>query len=161
MTRARKTAPEISSAARKPPGGLTSLARGMQGECLAQSARKIARRLTAIYDRHLEPHELSLPQFGLMAMIAGAKDDTLAALAEIADIDPSTLTRNLQSMEKLGLVEVAAVEADQRKRSVWLTETGARKLAAAIPAWDAAQAECAETLGAGMTAAMKRAAKSL
>ncbi len=111
------------------------------GECLAWSTRSLARKITQVYEARFAEHGLTSPQFFLMNLIAGAKDDTLGAIAADAGLDPSTLTRNLQGLEKLGLVEVASVEADQRRRAVWLTEAGARKLQAAIPAWEAAQEE--------------------
>jgi DNA-binding MarR family transcriptional regulator len=59
----------------------------------------------------------------------------LGALAERTGLDQSTLSRNLRILESEGLIEIAVVEADLRSRVVWLTETGARRLEAAIPVW--------------------------
>jgi len=81
---------------------------------------------------------MTFAQFGLMAQIAAASDDTLSALAERTGLDQSTLSRNLRGLERAGLVEIAVVEADLRRRAVWLTETGARRLESAIPIWRAA-----------------------
>lgn len=105
-----------------------------------------ARRITSYFERELGGCGLSLAQFGLMAAIAAAQDDTLGALAQKTALDQSTLSRNLRTLEAEGLVEIAMVEADQRRRTVWLTETGARRLEAAIPLWRAAQAKLAETV---------------
>lgn len=82
---------------------------------------------------------LTIAQFGLLTHIAAAGDDTLGALAERAGLDQSTLSRNLRGLEQAGLVEIAAVEKDLRRRAVWLTELGARRLEAAMPAWRRAQ----------------------
>lgn len=79
--------------------------------------------------------DLSIAQFGLMAHVAAAKDDTIGGLAERTGLEQSTLSRNLRALENAGLVEIAIVEKDLRKRAVWLTETGARRLADAIPVW--------------------------
>ena len=73
---------------------------------------------------------VSFSQFGLMAEIASADDDTVSALAERIGLDQSTLSRTLRTLEAEGLLEIAMVESDQRKRMVWLTEKGARKLEA-------------------------------
>jgi len=81
---------------------------------------------------------LSIAQFGLLAQVAAAPDDTLGALAERTGLDQSTLSRNLRALETAGLVEIAIAENDQRRRAVWLTEQGARKLEAAIPVWRSA-----------------------
>jgi DNA-binding MarR family transcriptional regulator len=47
-------------------------------------------------------------------------------------------------LEAEGLAEIAVVETDQRRRMVWLTETGVRRLEAAIPIWRKANARLAK-----------------
>jgi DNA-binding MarR family transcriptional regulator len=49
-------------------------------------------------------------------------------------------------LESEGLIEIAVVEADLRRRLVWLTETGARRLEAAIPVWRKAHARLEKRL---------------
>ena len=61
-------------------------------------------------------------------------------------LDQSTLSRTLRTLEGEGLVEIATVESDQRKRMVWLTEKGARRLEAALVAWRTAQDELGQRL---------------
>jgi len=87
---------------------------------------------------------LSLAQFGLMAQIAAAPDDTLGALAERTGLEQSTLSRNLRGLEAARLVEITVTGEDQRRRAVWLTEEGARRLEAAIPVWRDAHEALAE-----------------
>ena len=87
---------------------------------------------------------LSVAQLGLMAQIAAADDDTLGALARRTGLEQSTLSRNLRTLETEGLIEIAVVERDLRRRAVWLTETGARRLEAAIPVWRKAHAKLRE-----------------
>ena len=81
-----------------------------------------------------------MAQLGLMAEIAVMSDDTLGALANHTGLEQSTLSRNLRTLEAQGLVEIAIVETDLRRRAVWLTEAGARRLEAAIPIWRRAHA---------------------
>lgn len=109
--------------------------------CACFNARLAARRLTAFYDARLAALGINIAQFGLMAQIAAAEDDTLGAIAERAGLDPSTLSRNIQGLAREGLAEIVTAEKDQRKRAVRLTERGARTLAEAIPVWTAAQAD--------------------
>ena len=78
---------------------------------------------------------LSIPQFSLMLHVAAARNDTIGALADRLGLDQSTLSRNLRSLEQIGLLEIAIVEKDLRRRAVWLTERGATLLEAALPAW--------------------------
>ncbi|MFX5562738.1 MarR family winged helix-turn-helix transcriptional regulator, partial [Acinetobacter baumannii] len=56
-------------------------------------------------------------------------------LAVRTGLDQSTLSRNLRGLEAEGLVEIAVVDSDLRRRAVWLTESGARRLEKAIPVW--------------------------
>jgi DNA-binding MarR family transcriptional regulator len=44
------------------------------------------------------------------------------------------------------LVEIAIAEDDQRRRAVWLTEEGARRLKTALPIWREAHAALAKRL---------------
>jgi DNA-binding MarR family transcriptional regulator len=75
-----------------------------------------------------------------MAQIAVLADDSMGELANRAGLEQSTLSRNLRTLEAEGLIEIAVVETDLRRRAVWLTEAGARRLEAAIPIWRRAHA---------------------
>ena len=115
--------------------------------CAGVNIRLAARRITRFLEARMQETELSLAQIGLMAHIAAAGDDTIGALAERSGLDQSTLSRNLRGLERDGLVEIAVVEKDLRRRAVWLTEAGARRLEAAIPAWRRAHEALAEVIG--------------
>lgn len=141
------------SSRRKPPPGtkgqgktLVADARHVVATCVGLNARLAARRISSFLDTRLAATGLTIAQFGLMTHIAAAEDDTLAALAQRAGLDQSTLSRNLRGLEEAGLVEIAAVERDLRRRSAWLTELGARRLEAAMPAWRHAQDALAATI---------------
>ena len=112
-------------------------------ECACWQSRALARRVTAFYDARLKPHGFSIAQLGLMAFVGAADDDSLGTLADRAGLDPSTLTRNLQGLEREGLVEITTQKGDLRRRSVWLTEAGLQRLLEAMKAWRAAQDEIA------------------
>lgn len=130
--------------------GFREEVRRLAASCAGVTIRQAARRVTQIYDEALRDNGLSVAQLGLMAVIATNEDDRMAALAEQAGLDPSTLSRNLRALERDGLIEIAAVEKDLRRRSVWLTEEGARRLQAALPAWQAVQQRVAEALPADL-----------
>jgi DNA-binding MarR family transcriptional regulator len=115
-------------------------------ECAGWASRLAARRITNFLEERIQDSGLRLAQFGLMAQIAAAPDDTLGALAERTGLDQSTLSRNLRGLEAAGLVEIAVSADDQRRRAVWLTEQGARRLEAAIPVWRQAHEALAERL---------------
>lgn len=130
-------------------------------DCPARAARLAARRLTVFYDARLAETGLTITQFSLMAQVAGTEDDTLGALAEHAGLDPSTLSRNLQTLARGGLVEIVTAEKDQRKRAVWLTEKGARALERALPVWAKAQAEAVKVVDAPALRVIARSTRKL
>jgi DNA-binding MarR family transcriptional regulator len=134
------------SAPTQPRRTLRADARTLVETCAGWNTRLAARRITQFLDREMAGLGLSVAQLGLMAQIAAASDDTLGALALRTGLEQSTLSRNLRTLEGEGLIEIAVVDSDLRRRAVWLTETGARRLEAAIPIWRKAHAELAKRL---------------
>ncbi|MFZ5791787.1 MAG: MarR family winged helix-turn-helix transcriptional regulator [Pseudomonadota bacterium] len=136
-------------------------ARALVERCAGWNSRLAARRIAQFLDREMEACGLTAGQLGLLAQIAAAEDDRLGALARRAGLDPSTLSRNLRTLERAGLVEITTVEADLRRRAVWLTETGARRLEAAIPVWRRAQANLARRLSPDLARRLAGATEAL
>ncbi len=113
---------------KQPRKTLRAAARALVEGCAGWNSRLAARRITQFLDREMAASGLSAAQLGLMAQIAVISDDTLGALAQRTGLEQSTLSRNLRTLEREGLIEIAVVETDLRRRAVWLTETGARRL---------------------------------
>lgn len=136
----------MAAGRKAPPKSLRSDARVLVEDCAGWNSRLAARRITQFLDGELAGTGLSAAQLGLMAQIAILTDDTLGALARRSGLEQSTLSRNLRTLEADGLIEIAMVDSDQRRRVVWLTEAGARRLEAAIPLWRKAHAKLAQLL---------------
>lgn len=129
--------------------------------CSGWNSRLAARRIARFLERRMEGCGLSLAQFALLAQIAAAREETVGGLSERMDLDQSTLSRNLRALETAGLVEIAVVETDLRRRAVWLTEDGARRLEAALPFWGRAHAALAERMDADLAPRLARATAGL
>jgi len=67
----------------------------------------------------------------------------------------------LRSLEQEGLVEIAMVETDLRRRAVWLTENGARRLEAALPVWRRAHAALAKLMEPELAERLANASEAL
>jgi DNA-binding MarR family transcriptional regulator len=67
-------------------------------------------------------------------------------LVELTVMDRTTLTRNLELLQKQGLIEVASGE-DRRTRIVTLTAEGNAAIAEALPFWKKAQSHVVNSLG--------------
>ena len=129
--------------------------------CAGWSSRLAARRITNFLEERMAGSGLTLAQFGLLGQIAAAPDDTLGALAERSGLDQSTLSRNLRGLEAAGLVEIAIAEDDLRRRAVWLTEEGARRLETALPVIREAQAALAKRLDPRLALQLAAASEAL
>jgi DNA-binding MarR family transcriptional regulator len=129
--------------------------------CAGANSRLAARRITQFFDREMAESGLTLAKLGLMAQIAAASDDTLGALAARMGLEQSTLSRNLQTLESEGLVEIANVEGDLRRRMAWLTDAGAARLEAAIPMWRKAHAKLDKLMLPGLVRRLARETEAL
>jgi MarR family transcriptional regulator, lower aerobic nicotinate degradation pathway regulator len=67
---------------------------------------------------------LSLSQYALIRALAGRDAARVSELAGDAEITPSTATRILDVLERRAMVRRSRVEADRRRVTVTLTETG-------------------------------------
>jgi DNA-binding MarR family transcriptional regulator len=151
----------MAEAPQSPRPTLAAEARAALTVCSGWNSRLAARRIAKFLERRMEGCGLSLAQFALLSQIAGAKDDTIGGLSESMDLDQSTLSRNLRALEQAGLVEIAIVESDLRRRAVWLTEEGARRLDVAVPFWRAAHAALAERIDADLAPRLAQATARL
>src|SRR6516165_8167622 len=147
--------------AMQPPRTLRTDALQAIETCAGWNSRLASRRITQFLEKRMTVSGLTIAQFGLMAQIAAASDDTLGALAERLGFDQSSLSRNLHALERDGLVEIAIVESDQRRRAVWLTENGARRLEAAMPVWRSAHAALEEVLNPALAQQLAIASQAL
>ena len=66
------------------------------GPCICSQVRKLARKLSSLYDTVLAPEKLTVTQYSLLANIARAGQLRHTALAENVGMERTTLTRNLR-----------------------------------------------------------------
>jgi DNA-binding MarR family transcriptional regulator len=123
--------------------------------CTAAKVRRLARRVTQIYDDALAPHGLTIGQMSLLASLSRRQGIGIAALAQRLGADPSTVSRLVRPLESMALIAIAPDPDDGRTRLVTLTDAGAERRRAAGAAWSAAQAEMATRLGEGRLAALR------
>jgi DNA-binding MarR family transcriptional regulator len=105
-----------------------------------------SRRLAALYDEALEPIGVNIAQFSLLRRIRRAETVTLTELGRLAELDRSTVGRNVRVLERTGLVALARGE-DQREAVVSLTPAGHKALDEGGPRWDGVQDAIEARLG--------------
>src|SRR5262249_13729612 len=94
--------------------------------------------MTQLYDGMLREHDIESTQFALLSMIGGSGESTQRSLADRFDFDKTTISRNIRLLASRKWIEFARGH-DGRERRVRLTGSGRKHLAAATPAWRAAQ----------------------
>lgn len=124
-------------------------------QCMVSNSRMAARAITRRYDAYLRPHGVTATQFSLLGVIRLAGGSTVSALAEARGFDRTTLTRNLDRLEKNGLI--ASRDAEKGNgRLCAVTAKGEELLEMLLPLWRRAQAEMKQTLSEeGFATSMK------
>jgi DNA-binding MarR family transcriptional regulator len=116
------------------------------GPCACSQVRRLARKLSSLYDALLSPEDLTITQYSLLADIERAGQVSHAALAEKVGMDRTTLTRNLRPLTRARWVTVGAGK-DRRQRLFQLTAAGRRKLLRSFPLWEEAQRQFLSQMG--------------
>lgn len=124
--------------------------------CTCFGLRRLARRVSRLYDTRLAPHGLRVTQYSLLSILAAGDSATLTALADRLEMDRTTLTRNLRPLVAQGLIAIEPGD-DPRARRARLTGPGRERQRAARPAWRQAQREVGSLLGADGVEGLHRA----
>ena len=116
--------------------------------CAGFNLRRASRAVSQHFDHALAPAGLRMTQFTLLAAFALGGTPSLGELAEALVTDRTTLSRNLKVIRKAGWIEPVP-GTGRRVQRFRLTEHGRSTLEAALPLWQAAQAEVVDPLGLG------------
>ena len=125
-----------------------SIADRIAEECVMSRWRMTNRVLAGIYDEEYRPFGLKSTQLSLLVAVAKAGPVRRMTLGELLSLDPSTLTRNLQVMQRQGWIAEAPDDVDQRGAPLKITAKGEKLLESIGPAWRRAQARAKRVLGA-------------
>jgi DNA-binding MarR family transcriptional regulator len=118
----------------------------MRDACTCFRLRHASRIVTRAFDEALRPVGLRSGQFSILAALSAVDEPSISDLAEGLGMDRTTLSRNLQPLEREGLIALTP-ETAARARTVRLTAAGRSRFAAALPLWQAVQAKAEAALG--------------
>ena len=125
--------------------------------CTCLRLRKASRRVSQIYDQHLEPFGLTVTQYAVLGHLATFYGISIGELADKLVMDPTTLTRNLRPLQRERLVVVKPDRRDRRARSLELTASGREVFEKAKPGWVRAQRHIEQLFGEVETPALNAA----
>ena len=125
--------------------------------CTCSALRRATRAVTTVYDSALRPSGLRVTQFAILRLLERLGPTSVTRLAAEAALERTTMGRNLDPLERRGLVRIGAGATDGRERVVMLTEAGRDAVAAAMPYWRDAQARINARVAPGAVAALAEA----
>ena len=116
------------------------------GPCACSQVRRLARKLSSLYDTLLSPEDLTITQYSLLANIERAGQLSHTVLAEKVGMERTTLTRNLRPLTRAKWV-ITGTGKDRRQHLLQLTAAGRRKLVRSLPLWEEAQGQFLSQFG--------------
>lgn len=114
--------------------------------CYCKNIRKLSNNITKYYDKHLSPIGLTLNQYSLISNIEKIEPASVTQISKKADLERTTIVRNLQTLFKKGLIEDIS-DKGKRDKKIILTAHGKELLKEAKPYWDDAQENIYDKLG--------------
>ena len=121
--------------------------------CTNLKIRQLDRMVTRHYDRHIAEAGLKNTQYALLSYVAKLGPIRPSDLARRMQMEPSTLTRNMQPLVAQGWLKIGE-GGDARSRLVEVTELGQVKQVEVQRAWKKAQLALNERLGVNRVAAL-------
>jgi len=134
--------------------------------CPCFESRRLARRINGYYEARIGPLGLTSPQFSLLGFLLARPGSSIRELAQMLDVDRTTVSRNLALMLRQELVIQAPDPADGRRRSLRATPAGKLAWRAGLAAWRAAQDDFKREIGgaaafAGLIGLMRQTSAGL
>ncbi len=114
--------------------------------CPAMALSSTSRKIERLFGQAFHGLEIGGRQFSLLVALALLGPCTVSRLADSVGLSPTTLSRNLIRLERMGIVQMVS-GTDRRQRVVSLTTAGEQELARALQAWRSAMDELEDTIG--------------
>ena len=122
--------------------------------CFCLASRQAARRITRLYDSHMQPSGIRVTQFTILSQLMLRGEMPIGKLAAILGMERTTLTRNLTLLERQKWISSKAGD-DPRSRMIAITAQGRGMVRRGFPYWSKAQVQVGKMLGADGQAALK------
>lgn len=123
--------------------------------CLAVRARMLSRAVSALYDRTMGGHGVTISQVNIMVLVGRTGPCTPGEVGKRLEMERSTVSRSIRPLLERGWLEGESSDAG-RVRRVRLTPRGIKKLQSVLPDWRSAQAAAADMLGSAGTSALRQ-----
>jgi DNA-binding MarR family transcriptional regulator len=129
--------------------------------CNCFVARRAARFITQIYERHLRKAGITGSQYTILAVIRARPGISMVELAEELGMDRTSLVRALKPFYRDAYIVDAPSQSDSRKMLLTLSRAGLKKYEESDPYWQAAQDEWNRKVGVDRANAIREELISL
>jgi DNA-binding MarR family transcriptional regulator len=130
-------------------------------DCNCLVVRQAARCITQFYDQYLAREGLRTTQYGILAKLKRHGPISINALAAELVMDRTTLGRNAQPLERVGLIAIEPDVEDRRSRILRLTPAGENRFERAHKSWAEAQRRFEGTYGGKKAAGLRRGLRAV
>ena len=114
--------------------------------CVCFNLRWVTRKVTQFFDAEMRRHGIHPTQGTILAALNARDSWSMAELSDWLGMDRTTLVRNLQPLQRDGLVELGG-GGRGKLVELAITAKGRNQLGKLTPAWRAAQSAVVKTLG--------------
>jgi DNA-binding MarR family transcriptional regulator len=114
--------------------------------CVCFNLRWVTRKVTQFFDAEMRRHGIRPTQGTILAALNARDSWSMAELSDWLGMDRTTLVRNLQPLQRDGLVELGGGGRGKLVK-LEITAKGRNQLGKLTPAWRAAQSAVVKTLG--------------
>lgn len=122
--------------------------------CFNFNLRRTARAVTQYYDEIMKPSGVKVTQFTILMAIASRSDHSITQIAQLAQVDRTTLTRSITILQNDKLIEVKKAQPGNKRR-VSITDKGVKKMKEVYPYWFRAQRQLARALTPAKTRSLR------
>jgi DNA-binding MarR family transcriptional regulator len=114
--------------------------------CVCFNLRWVTRAVTQFYDAEMRRHGIRPTQVSILLALNARETWSMAELSDCLGMDRTTLVRNLQPLQRDGLVQVSGGGRGNRVELA-ITTKGQKQIEKLTPAWKSAQSAAVKTLG--------------
>ena len=114
--------------------------------CVCFNLRWVTRKVTQFFDGEMRRHGIRPTQGTILAALNARDSWSMAELSDWLGMDRTTIVRNLQPLQRDGLVELGG-GGRGKLVELAITAKGRNQLGKLTPAWRAAQSAVVKTLG--------------
>ena len=114
--------------------------------CVCFNLRWVTRAVTQFYDAEMRRHGIRPTQGSILASLNSKDSWNMAELSDWLGMERTTLVRNLQPLQRDGLVQAVGGGRGNRVE-LTITTKGRKQVEKLTPAWKSAQSAVVKTLG--------------